>query len=142
MVPVVTGDMVELAFVDHGDTGTEPAAAAMSHGVRLEVVKAPGAKGGCVLLPRRSVVERRVARSNRFRRLTRDDERLPERIAGLHVVAFACVMIHRLLRLAAQSPYQALESRLRDPIRPVEGEQRWTSDWLAKWRSSPHRARD
>jgi hypothetical protein len=40
----------------------------------------------------------------RFRRLAKDDQRLPETVAGLHFVAFACLMLHRLLTLAAQSP--------------------------------------
>nr|MDP9473325.1 IS5/IS1182 family transposase [Chloroflexota bacterium] len=34
----------------------------------------------------------------------RDYERLPETFAGLHFVAFACLMLQRLLTLAAQSP--------------------------------------
>jgi hypothetical protein len=40
----------------------------------------------------------------RFRRLARDYERLPETLAGLHFVAFACLMLHRLLLTLAQSP--------------------------------------
>jgi len=40
--------------------------------------------------------------------LARDDERMPETVAGLHIVAFACLMLHRLLILAAESPKQAL----------------------------------
>jgi hypothetical protein len=31
-------------------------------------------------------------------------ERLPETVAGLHVVAFACLMRHCLITVAAQSP--------------------------------------
>jgi transposase len=50
------------------------------------------------------VVERSFAWAARFRRLARDYERLPETVAGLHVLAFACVMFHRLLTLAGQSP--------------------------------------
>jgi transposase len=68
------------------------------------VVKLPTAKHGFVLLNRSWVVERSCAWAARFRRLARDDERLPERFAGLHFVAFACLMLHRLLILAAQSP--------------------------------------
>jgi transposase len=57
----VTGDSVEIAFVDQGYTGDKPAAAAEAHGIRLKVVKLPTAKRGSVLLPRRSVVERSFA---------------------------------------------------------------------------------
>jgi hypothetical protein len=33
----------------------------------------------------------------RFRRLVKDYERLPETVAGLHFVAFACLMLHRAI---------------------------------------------
>ena len=64
-------------------------------GIRLEVVKLAEAKRGFVLLPRRWVVERDFAWAARFRRLARDYERLPETLAGLHFVAFACLMLQR-----------------------------------------------
>src|SRR6266568_3676474 len=87
---------VELAYVDQGYTGQDAAAAAETHGIRLEVVKHTQAKRGFVLLPRRWVVERSFAWAARFRRLARDYERLPETLAGLHFVAFACLMLTRL----------------------------------------------
>jgi transposase len=96
-VQAVTGETVELAYVDQGYTGPEPAAAAQAHGIELAVVKLPEAKHGFVLLPRRWVVERSCAWTARFRRLARDYERLPEVLAGLHFVAFACLMLHRLI---------------------------------------------
>jgi len=99
-----TGDQVTLAYVDQGYTGDEPAAAAAAHGIRLEVIKLPDAKRGFVLLPRRWVVERSFAWASRFRRLARDYERLPKTVEGLHFIAFACLMVHRLLTLATQSP--------------------------------------
>jgi transposase len=99
-----TGEQVEVVFVDQGYTGAHPAAAAEAHGMRLEVVKLPGAKRGFVLLPRRWVVERSFAWASRFRRLARDYERLPETVAGLHFIAFACLMLHRLVTTIAQSP--------------------------------------
>jgi hypothetical protein len=37
----------------------------------------------------------------RFRRLARDYERLPETLAGLHFVAFVCLMVHRAVSLLA-----------------------------------------
>lgn len=95
----LTGDTVEVAFVDQGYTGDGPAAAAAAHGITLEVVKLPGAKRGFVLLPRRWVVERSFAWMTRFRRLARDYERLPETLAGLHYVAFATVMLSKMLTL-------------------------------------------
>ena len=78
-----------------GYTGEEPARAAETHGVRLEVVRLPGAKRGFVLLPRRWAVERSFAWPARFRRLARDYERLPTTLAGLHFVAFARLMPRR-----------------------------------------------
>jgi hypothetical protein len=39
----------------------------------------------------------------RFRRLARDYERLPETLAGLHFVAFANLMLSRLIRLLLES---------------------------------------
>ena len=59
------------------------------------MIKLPEARRGFVLLPRRWVVERSFAWSSRFRRLARDYERLPETVAGLHFVAFVCIMLQR-----------------------------------------------
>src|SRR5688572_20138846 len=103
-VQAVTGERVELAYVDQGYTGEAPAAAAAAHGIRLEVVKHAEAKHGFVLLPRRWVAERSFAWAARFRRLARDYERLPETLAGLHFVAFVCLMLHRMLTVVAQGP--------------------------------------
>jgi len=96
-VQQVTGETVSLAYVDQGYTGEQPAADAAAHGIHLEVVKLPQAKRGFVLLPRRWVVERDFAWTSRFRRLARDYERLPEVLAGLHFLVFACLMLHRLI---------------------------------------------
>ena len=97
-----TGDSVEVAFVDQGYTGEQPAADAEAHGIRLEVVKLPTAKRGFVLLPRRWVVERSFAWMARFRRLARDYERLPETLAGLHLLAFAILLAHRFVTFMLQ----------------------------------------
>jgi transposase len=91
----ITGESVEVAFVDQGYTGDEPANAAAQHGIRLEVVKHTEAKRGFVLLPRRWVVERSFGWAARFRRLARDYERLPQTLEGLHFVAFAVLMLAR-----------------------------------------------
>jgi transposase len=51
-VQEATGESVELAYVDRGYAGEEAAEAAQTSGIRLEVVRHPGAKKGFVLLPR------------------------------------------------------------------------------------------
>jgi transposase len=103
-VQTVTGGTVEVAFVDQGYTGEDPAEAADAHGIELVVVSLPEAKKGFVLLPRRWVIERSFAWATRFRRLAKDYERLPETVVGLHFVAFACLMLHRALVTLGQSP--------------------------------------
>ncbi len=102
-VQEATGNHVELAYVDAGYTGDEPARNAEAYGMRLEVVKVPHAKRGFVLLPRRWVVERDFAWTTRFRRLVRDYERLPETLAGLHLVAFVSLMLQRAFAAATGS---------------------------------------
>lgn len=102
-VQALTSGTVELAFVDQGYTGAAAATAAAEQGITLEVVKLPDAKRGFVLLPRRWVVERSFAWLTRFRRLARDFERLPTTVAGLHFVAFACLMLAKAITLFAGS---------------------------------------
>jgi transposase len=102
-VQEVTGESVELAYVDQGYTGDRAAEAAKARGIELMVVKLPEAKKGFVLLPRRWVVERSFAWAARFRRLTRDYERLPETLAGLHLLVFVCLMLARAVPLMAES---------------------------------------
>ncbi len=98
-VQAITGQSVEVAFVDQGYTGDLPLEAAAAQGIRLEVIKLPQAKKGFVLLPRRWVVERDFAWMARFRRLARDYERLPQTLAGLHFLAFAILLLHRFIHL-------------------------------------------
>ena len=102
-VQAVTGESVEVAFVDQGYTGETAAEAAEAHGMRLEVVKLEEAKRGFVLLPRRWVVERSFAWAARFRRLARDYERLPETLAGLHFLAFVILMLKQVVIILSQS---------------------------------------
>jgi transposase len=102
-VQAVTGDHVQVAFVDQGYTGEQAAADAQEHGIQLEVIKLPEAKRGFVLLPRRWVVERSFAWMAKFRRLARDYERLPETVAALYFLAFACLMLHRVIPLLTKS---------------------------------------
>jgi len=102
-VQQVTGESVEIAFVDQGYTGKEAAEEAQAYGIRLEVVKLSEAKKGFVLLPQRWVVERSFGWAARFRRLARDYERLPETLAGLHFLAFAVLMLKRFVEVMAHS---------------------------------------
>jgi len=97
-VQAQTGDHVQVAFVDQGYTGEQPAASAAAHGLKLEVIKHQEAKRGFVLLPRRWVVERSFAWAARFRRLARDYERLASTLAGYHWLAFATLMLHSLFQ--------------------------------------------
>jgi transposase len=100
-VQQITGEHVELAYVDQGYTGQAAEEAAAEHGIELEVVKHTEAKRGFVLLPRRWVVERSFAWAARFRRLARDYERLATTLGAFHFLAFACLMIAQLFRLMA-----------------------------------------
>ena len=99
----MTGQHVEIADVDSGYTGPDPAASAAAHGIELVVVKTPQAKRGFVLLPKRWVVERSFAWTARFRRLARDCERLPQVLMGLHFLAFACLLLQQLIHLYSSS---------------------------------------
>ena len=102
-VQLITGEHVELAYVDQGYTGQATEEAAAEHGIRLEVVKHTEAKRGFVLLPRRWVVERSFAWAARFRRLA---TRLPTariHLGTFHFLAFACLMIANLFKLLHQS---------------------------------------
>ena len=96
-----TGETIEIAYVDQGYTGENAADAAEEHGIKLEVVKLPTAKRGFVLLPRRWVIERSFGWVSRFRRLARDYERLPETLAGLHLVAFVILMLKNVAEVLA-----------------------------------------
>jgi transposase len=91
----VTGESVQLAYVDQGYTGDDPEGDAASYGIHLEVIRLSEAKKGFVLLPRRWVVERSFGRMARFRRLARDYERLAGTLSGLHYVAFSFLMLRK-----------------------------------------------
>jgi transposase len=102
-VQEVTHGNVQLAFVDQGYTGDQPEADAADESIELNVVKLNKAKRGFVLLPRRWVVERSFAWTARFRRLAKDYERLPSTLAGMHMLAFVCLMLKNLMQLVKQS---------------------------------------
>jgi len=94
-----TGHTVQLAWADQGYTGDAASKAAQDNGIDLHIVKLPEAKKGFVLLPRRWVVERSFGWLARFRRLSRDYERLPEVLGGLHFLAFAVLMLPAAARI-------------------------------------------
>jgi transposase len=98
-VQEVTGDAVELAYVDQRYTGESAAQAAQAHHMQREVVQLSEAKKGFVLLPKRWVVERSNAWAARLRRLARDYAQLAETLKGLHVVACAILMRKRFVDL-------------------------------------------
>jgi transposase len=100
---VASGERVELAYVDSGYTGPDPAASAAAHGIELIVVKTPEAKRRFILLPKRWIVERSFAWTARYRRLARDCERLPAVLAGLRFLAFAWLLLHQLIHLYSSS---------------------------------------
>jgi transposase len=100
-VQEATHQSVEMAYVDQGYTRDDAAQAAEAHGLQLVVIKLPEAKKGFVLLPRRWVVERSFGWMARFRRLTRDYERLPDTLRGLHFLAFAMLMAQRFVQCMA-----------------------------------------
>ena len=95
----MTGDAVEIAYVDQGDTGAQAAQDAAAHHRDLVVVKRAEAPKGFVLLPKRWGVERSFGWAGRFRRLACDAEQLAETLAGLHFVAFAILMLKRFVAL-------------------------------------------
>jgi transposase len=95
-VQAVTGESVEIAFVDQGYTGEEPAAAASEHGIRLIVVKHSEPKRGFLLLPRRWVVERTFGWLGRFRRLARDYERLDTTLKSWHWLASLVILLAKV----------------------------------------------
>ena len=91
---------MQLAWADQGYTGETASKAAQSNGIDLQIVKLPEAKKGFVLLPRRWV-ERSFGWLARFRRLSRDYERLPEVLGGLHFLVFAVLMLPAAARVLA-----------------------------------------
>ena len=102
-VQKLTDQSVELAYVDQGYTGENAREAAQAQGIKLHVVKHTEAMRGFVPLPRRWVVEHSFGWAARFRRLARDYERLTQTLAGFHYIAFACLMLHRIIPLVSSS---------------------------------------
>lgn len=83
--------------------GEEAKQDVQTHGIEPYVVKHTQAKCGVVLLPRCWVVERSFAWAARFRRLARDYERLAQTLPAFHYLAFACLMLHKVIPLVETS---------------------------------------
>ena len=96
-----TGETVQVAWADQGYTGEQARDNAKAAGIDLRVVKLAQAKKGFVLLPRRWVVERSFGWVARFRRLSRDFERMPHVLAALHFVVFAILMLPKAVTALA-----------------------------------------
>ena len=95
------GETVKLAWADQGYTGEQARQDAQASEIDLQIVKLPEARKGFVLLPRRWVVERSFGWLSRFRRLSRDFERLPQVLASLHFVVFAILMLPKAAAVMA-----------------------------------------
>ena len=67
--------------------------------VRLEIVKRPEGTKGFLLLPKRWIVERTLGWLNRYRRLSKDDEFLPQTSEAMIHVVMIHLMTSRLARI-------------------------------------------
>ena len=67
-------------------------------GLALIVVRRAAGTTGFVVQPRRWVVERSLGWLNRWRRLSKDDEALPEVSEAMVALAMIRLMLHRLAR--------------------------------------------
>lgn len=97
-VQQVTGQTVQIGFVDQGYTGEDAGYEAAVRDIDLQVVTKPAGQKGFVLLPRRWVVERTFAWLSRSRRLARDYERLSCSLQQLHFLFFLGIVLARHLK--------------------------------------------
>ena len=95
-VQQVTGNRIDVVMADQGYTGEQTQVDAALNDIELVVVKRPKGTKGFVLLPMRWVVERTFAWTARFRRLSRDLERLQSSLVGFHWLAVSVTLIHKL----------------------------------------------
>lgn len=88
---------LELLWVDGGYDGPDFAAWVLEHyDIFIEVIKRSDGTKGFVLLPRRWVVERTFSWFGKFRRLSKDYERLLETSIAVIYAAMVSIMIRRL----------------------------------------------
>ena len=93
-----TGGTLVVNWADQGYTGAEALAAAERQDIELLLVKRPTDAKGFVLLPRRWVVERTFGWQARFRRLSRDYERLASSLKQLHFLVTTVLLGARLAK--------------------------------------------
>jgi len=67
--------------------------------IRLDMVKRPEGTTGCLLLPKRGMVERTFGWFGRYRRLSKDDEGLTQTSDAMLRVAMIHLMVRRLARM-------------------------------------------
>ena len=68
--------------------------------IRLEITKRSDAVKGFVVIPKRWIVERTLGWFNRYRRLSKDYEYLPQSSEAMIRVTMIHVMVRRLARIA------------------------------------------
>jgi putative transposase len=68
--------------------------------IRLEITKRSDRAKGLIVIPTRWIVERTFGWFNRYRRLSKDDEYMPQTSETVIRVAMIHLMIHRLARIA------------------------------------------
>jgi putative transposase len=69
--------------------------------IRLQIAKRGDRLKGFVVIPKRWIVERTFGWVNRYRRLSKDDELLPETRDAMIQVAMIHLMVRRLARIAS-----------------------------------------
>jgi putative transposase len=69
--------------------------------IRLEITKRSDKTKGFIVIPKRWIVERTLGWLNRYRRLSKDYEYLPQTSETVTRVAMIHLMIRRLARMAA-----------------------------------------
>lgn len=68
--------------------------------IRLEIAKRCATIKGFVVIPKRWIVERTFGWFNRYRRLSKDDELLPDTSEAMIQVTMIHLMVRRLARIA------------------------------------------
>ena len=86
-----------MANTGQGYTGDAATQAADAERIEPVVVEKAKGKQSFVVVPKRWIVEHSFAWVVRCRRLLRDFKRLSEVLAGMHIVAFARVMLRQVL---------------------------------------------
>ena len=85
-----------LLWADGGYAGALVGWVAQTTGWVLQIVKRSDDQTGFVVLPKRWIVERTFGWFGRFRRLSKDDEELPQTAEALIYVVMIRIMLQRL----------------------------------------------